>query len=131
MVEVRDTTGTAREAKFRQAAFVYLHVGLLYEFSVWVMWSTGVLPPERGPIWLWLVLGALILAAIFAALWWWQNAWVARVVWALHALRLPFLIEGAYFTTDPALDVPGGFYVLAIVLVLINLGFLARAGWDL
>ncbi|MFW6079875.1 MAG: hypothetical protein ACODAE_09650 [Gemmatimonadota bacterium] len=121
---------SSRDRKFRQAAFVYLHVGLLYEFAVWAMWRAGAMPETRGPIALWLLVGAAIIAAIFAALWYWRNVWVARAVWALHALRLPALIGGAFF---PAADaaVPPDFYLAAIPIVLVNLGFLARAGWDL
>ena len=113
-----------------QAAFVYLHVGLLYEFAVWEMAQAGVLPETRGPVAVWLLVGAAFVAAIFAGLWYWRNVWVARVVWALHALRLPALIGGAFFPTADAALSPA-FYTFAIVVVLINLGFLARAGWDL
>jgi len=120
----------ARARKFRQAAFVYLHVGILYEFSVWVFAGQGLLPPERGPVGVWLAVGALILAAVFWGLWRWQNEWVARVVWALHALRLPALLEGAFFP-DPGARIPESFYLTAVVIVLVNLWMLARAGWDL
>lgn len=119
-----------RARKFRQAAFVYLHVGILYELSVWVFAGQGLLPPDRGPVEAWLAVGALILAAVFWGLWRWQNEWVARVVWALHALRLPALLEGAFFP-DPGAGVPASFYLTAVVIVLVNLWMLARAGWDL
>lgn len=121
---------TPRSRKFRQAAFVYLHVGVLYEFAVWVLWREGLLPAARGPAWLWLLLGALITLAVFWGLWRWQNAWFARAIWALHALRLPALIGGAFFS-EPAADIPSGFYLTAIPIILINLWMLARAGWDL
>lgn len=118
-----------RAAKFRQAAFVYLHVGLLYEAAVWTLWRAGHLPGARGPGWLWLLVGAAILAVVFLGLWRWQNVWFARAIWALHALRLPALINAA-FVREPGL-LPPAFYVTALVVVLINLWMLARAAWDL
>lgn len=121
---------SARARKFRQAAFVYLHVGILYESGVFVMAREGLLPTTRGPAALWLVFGAIITAVVFAGLWRWQNAWFARVIWALHALRLPALLGGAFFR-DPAATVPPSLYLAAIPVVLVNLWMLARAGWDL
>jgi hydrogenase-4 membrane subunit HyfE len=125
----------ARARKYRQAAIVYLHVGILYEAAVYVFWRQGILPEARGPAWLWLLLGALLAGAISYALWRYQKTWLALLIWALHTLRLPALIEGAFFArahtgVDVAL-VPPAFYLTAIVIVLINLGFLARAGFDL
>lgn len=143
---------TERTRKFRQAAFVYLHVGLLYEAAVWSMRGTGLLPTERGPLWLWLLAGAVIVAVVFWGLWSWRNAWFARAVWALHALRLPALLDGAFLggvaaagsggaspaagaadaaRAGSAAGLPSSFYVTALVVVLVNLAFLARAGWDL
>lgn len=121
----------SRSRKFRQAAFVYLHVGILYEAAVWAFARAGVLPAERGPVWLWLALGAVVLAFVFWGLWSWQNAWFARIIWALHGLRLPGLVEGAFFTTSEASAVRPEFYLTAIFVVLVNLAFLARAAWDL
>ncbi len=119
-----------RSARYRQAAFVYLHVGLLYEAAVWSMAGAGVLPAGRGPVWVWLAVGAAITAFVFWGLWSWQNRWFARAIWALHALRLPALIEGAFFPAAEAALRPA-FYLTALVVVVVNLGFLARAGWDL
>ncbi len=119
-----------RGRKFRQAAFVYLHVGILYLAAVWAMAATGALPEERGPVWFWILVGVAILAVVFWGLWSWQNAWFARVIWALHALRLPALIEGAFFPAEGAALAPS-FYLTAIVVVVINLWMLARAAWDL
>ena len=119
-----------RSAKYRQAAFVYLHVGLLYEAAVWSMAGAGALPAGRGPVWLWLLFGAGIVAVVFWGLWSWQNRWFARAVWGLHALRLPALIEGAFFPAGGASLRPD-FYLTALAVVIVNLGFLARAGWDL
>ncbi len=121
---------TDRTVKFRQAAFVYLHVGLLYEVVVWVLWREGMLPASRGPAALWLVLGALITAAVFLGLWRWRNAWFARAIWALHALRLPALVSGAFFP-EPGAALPPSLYLFALPIVLVNLWMLARAGWDL
>lgn len=124
------THTTGRAAKFRQAAFVYLHVGLLYEAAVFSLGRAGHLPADRGPVWVWLLVGAGILALVFWGLWSWQNAWFARAVWALHALRLPALIDGAFLgEAGPALR--PGFYAAALAVVLVNLWMLARAGWDL
>ena len=119
-----------RQRKFRQAAFVYLHVGLLYEFAVVAMGQAGLLPTERGPLGVWLVMGAAVVGLVFWGLWAWQNVWFARIVWGIHSLRLPALISGAFF---PAADtaLPEGFYLTALIVVLINLWMLARAGWDL
>lgn len=139
---------TPRTRKFRQAAFVYLHVGLLYEAAVWSMRGTGLLPTERGPLWVWLVAGALVVAVVVWGLWSWRNAWFARAVWALHALRLPALVDGAFLgggfgagassagAEEPvaaagASGLPSSFYLAALAVVLVNLAFLARAGWDL
>lgn len=119
-----------RSAKFRQAAFVYLHVGLLYEAAVWAMGQAGALPADRGPVWAWLIVGAGILAVVFWGLWSWQNRWFARIIWGLHALRLPALIEGAFLPASGA-RLPPSFYLTALAVVILNLAFLARAGWDL
>lgn len=120
----------SRSRKFRQAAFVYLHVGILYLFAVWVLDGVGLLPEERGPVWVWLGMGVAILAVVFWGLWSWQNRWFARLIWALHALRLPALVENAYFPA-PETQIPPPFYLTALVVVLVNLWMLARAGWDL
>ena len=116
--------------KYRQAAIVYLHVGLLYLAAVWVMAGAGLIPADRGPVWLWMIFGAGILSGAFWGLWSWQNRWFARVIWGLHAFRLPALIQGAFFPFVDA-QVPSSFYLTALVVVLGNLWMLARAGWDL
>jgi hypothetical protein len=117
-------------AKFKQAAFAYLMVGILYESAVWVIWRKGLLPASRGPAALWLLLGAAITALIVWALLRYQRPWIARSVFVLHALRLPSLISGAFF---PAAErsISPSFYAAALVVVIINLWLLARAGWDL
>ncbi|MFN2567312.1 MAG: hypothetical protein ABR499_20135 [Gemmatimonadaceae bacterium] len=90
-----------------------------------------MLPSTRlGPAWLWLVLGAAVGLAVFYALLRWQNVTFARVIWALHALRLPALVKGAFITTAQS-PMPRAFYITAIVVVVINLWMLARAAWDL
>ena len=74
--------------------------------------------------------GALAALAVFFALLYWRNVLFVRVIWALHALRLPPLIGGAFFP-GTGRPIPPAFYVTAIVVVVINLWMLARAGWDL
>jgi hypothetical protein len=121
---------TPRARKFRQAAFAYLHVGILYEFAVLEVARAGLLPDGRGPLWMWMLVGAAIVAVIFWGLWSPQLVWLARLVWVAHALRLPALISGAFFPAETA-GIPPSFYLVALVVVLANLWMLARAGWDL
>jgi len=120
----------ARARKFRQAAFVYLHVAILYEAAAYAMWRAGLLPAGRGPAWLWLILGALVAGAIFLGLLRWQNVMFARVIWVIHGMRLPSLISSAFIVTAES-GLTRGFYITAIVVVVINLWMLARAAWDL
>lgn len=124
------THSTARQAKFRQAAFVYLHVALLYEAAVWVLHRANQLPSSRGPVAVWLVAGAVLAALVFWGLYRWQNPWVARVVWFLGVFRLPALIRGAFVSPEAASLTPA-FYLTALVVIVGNLWMLARAGWDL
>lgn len=125
---VRDET--PRDRKFRQAGFAYLHVGILYEAAAWVMAQRGLLPDRFGPPAIWLLAGAAVVALIFWLLYFKRSVWTARLVWGTHALRLPALIGGAFFPAE-ATRFTSGFYVMALVVVVINLVFLARAGWDL
>ena len=120
-----------RTRKFRQAAFVYLHVGILYEFSVYAIWRAGLMGDVPGNPVVWLAVGAIFLAAIFWGLWFRESRWLARLVWAIHGLRLPALFEGAFFRQPGEGVVPANFYLVAIIVVVINLWMLARAGWDL
>jgi hypothetical protein len=121
---------TDQDRKLRQAAFVYLHVGVLYEAAAFVMAREGLLPTHRGPPWVWLVAGAVVVAIVFWLLWYRRSVGAARVIWVIHGLRLPALIGGAFFPAAGA-QFPPSFYLTALVVVVINLGFLARAGWDL
>lgn len=122
---------TPRERKFRQAAWVYLHVGILYEAAAYAMWQNGVLPTGgMGPAWAWLVGGAVVALLVFGGLYWWQNRWFARAIWAFNALRLPSLIGAGFFRGTDS-EIAPAFYVTALVVVVINMAFLARAGWDL
>ena len=122
-------------AKFRQAAIVYLLVGILYEMAVFIAWQKGILPEARGPAWLWLLIGAFFALGIPYALWRWQRRWLALLLLGLGTLRLPALIEGAFFdrahTGVDAAVIPPAFYGTALVVVVINLALLARAGFDL
>lgn len=118
------------DRKYRQAAFVYLHVGILYEFAALSMWRAGMLPVDRGPVLLWLVLGAAVALLITWALWTQRRPWIPRLVWAVHGLRIPALLDGAFFA-DPGRAAPPSFYLVALAVVVGNMWMLARAGWDL
>lgn len=124
----RSTHPAPRALKFRQAAVVYLHYAVLYEVGAWILLQRGMFPATRGPEWIWFAAGAAIAALVVAGLWWWQNVWFARVIWVFVALRLPTLLEGAFFGSE--LDVPPALYSAAALVVLINLWALARAAWD-
>lgn len=119
-----------RAAKFRQAAFVYLHVAILYEAAGLAMMRRGMLPSRFGPPWIWMLAGVVVAALVFVGLVRWQNVWFARAVWAIHGLRVPALVSGAFFA-DEATRMSSAFYLTALVVVVINLWMLARAGWDL
>lgn len=119
-----------RAAKFRQAAFVYLHVAILYEAAAWSMMRADMLPGTRGSPWLWMLIGGAVALLVFTGLYRWQNAWFARVVWAVHGLRVPWLVSNAFFP-DETTRMPPAFYLTALVVVMVNLWMLARAGWDL
>ena len=128
---MREAAPVIRAVKYRQAAFAYLHVSLLYEAAGYAMWRAGRLPFSRlGPPWLWLIIGAGVAALVFLGLLRWQNDTFTRVVWGIHALRLPPLIHGAFFAGANGL-MPSSFYIMAIVVVVVNLWMLARAAWDL
>lgn len=122
----------ARARKFRQAAFVYLHVAILYEATGIAMWRADMLPASRmlGPGWIWLVAGAVVGALVFVGLLRWQNVIFARIVWLVHGMRLPSLISYAFISTVEG-AMTRAFYITAIVVVTINLWMLARAAWDL
>lgn len=120
----------ARARKFRQAAFVYLHVSILYEAAAYVMWRQDLMPRNFGPPVIWLILGALVAGAVFVGLLRWQNVWFVRAIWLVHGLRLPSLIDGAFVLSNTRPLAPS-FYLTAIVVVVINLWMLARAAWDL
>jgi len=124
---VRDAT---RARRFRQAAFVYLHVALLYEYAAYAMWQAGMLPERFGHPAIWLGAGAVVGCAVFAGLYWWQNVWFARVIWLVHGLRLPTLISGAFLRGTEGGIAPS-FYLVALVIVVINLWMLARAAWEI
>ena len=120
----------ARVTKFRQAGFVYLHVAILYESAAYAMLKAGTLPLRFGPPWAWLVAGAALAAFVFVGLYHWRNVWIARIVWGLHGMRAPSLIGGAFFASPDSVTPPPAFYLTALVVVVINLWMLARAGWD-
>lgn len=119
----------ARAAKFRQAAIVYLHYGILYLVGAWVLYQRDLFPAARGPVWLWFVAGVAIAAIVIWGLWRWQNAWFARAIWLLVAMRLPTLVEGA-FLGGAMEGIPPTLYLVGALVVLVNLWALARAAWD-
>ena len=127
-IRLRREWDAARARKFRQAAFVYLHVAVLYEATVWTLWRHGIFHEPRGPVELWLVLGGAVAALVFWALWRWQNEWIARAVWVLNVLRLPPLITAAFVREHGGL--PQSFYLIALLVIIGNLWMLARAAWD-
>jgi hypothetical protein len=124
------TLPSASEAKFRQAAFVYLLVAILYESAVWVLHEAGGLPAARGPVFVWLGAGAFVAGLVFWALYYRHSVIVARLVMVLGAFRLPALMRGAFLPAEGAV-LPSGFYLTALIVILLNLWMLARAGWDL
>src|SRR5687768_11325195 len=109
-------TSTPRATKFRQAAFVYLHFGVLYEAGAYTMWQLGLLPNTRwgGPPVVWLIIGPIVAGAVFWGLLRWQNVWFARVIWLVGAGRLPTLIHFAFVTTDTGVLAPS-LYLTALV----------------
>ena len=130
MTTADGAVGEAQRRKLRQAAFVYLHLGVLYEAAVFSMARRGLLGERLGSPWVWLLIGALIVAGVFWALWSRGSVWVARAIWLIGVFRLPALIGGAFFPLVSA-RLPPSFYLVALVVVTINLWMLARAGWDL
>lgn len=117
-------------AKFRQAAFGYLFVGILYESAVWVAWRNGLAPTTHGPVWVWLLVGAAVVALVFWALYTLHKRWVARMIFVLHALRVPTFLKGA-FLANADTRLPQSLYLFALVVLLLNLWLMARAGWDI
>ena len=123
------THSIQRSAKFRHAAYVYLHVTVLYEATALVMIRADVLPVRFGPPMLWLVLGLAVGLTIFWGLLRWQNVWLARIVWFSNAYRTVPLIKSAFIPSEsPAME--RSFYIMALIVVIINLWMLARAAWD-
>lgn len=115
-------------AKFRQAAVVYLHYAVLYEIGAYVLWQEGLFPATRGPEAVWFLAGAAIAAVVVWALWWGQWTWLAHAIWILLALRLPTLMEGAFL--GGGVEIPSGLYLAAGLVVLVAMGAVARAAWD-
>ena len=109
---------------------MYLHVAIIYEAAVWVLHRADRMPVSRGPVAVWLILGGALAAFVFWGLWRWQSIWLARIVWALAAMRVPALIRGA-FLPAPDAGVPSSLFLTALLVTLVNLWMLARAGWDL
>jgi hypothetical protein len=105
-------------------------VGVLYEGAVLAMARRGLLAERVGPPWMWLLLGAAIVAGVFWGLWSRRSVWTARAIWLLGVFRLPALLGGAFFPAETG-RIPESFYLVALAVVIVNLWMLARAGWDL
>ena len=60
-----------------------------------------------------MLVGPVVVGVVFWALWKWHNAWVARVVWFIAALRVPTLIGGTFLPTPDQLLAPA-FYGTAL-----------------
>lgn len=120
-----------RNLKFRQAAFVYLHVALLREAAAYEMWRAGLLPysPLGSPT-PFLILGAVVAAIVFVALLRWHNVHFVRLLWLVHVVWLFPLIRYAFFAGADR-PIPRSFYLTAIAAVSLAMWALARAGWDL
>ena len=127
---LRKTWNPERTKKFKQAAFVYLYVAILYESAVYVMFENQILPERLGPPVLWLIAGGFVATLVFLGLYFWQNVWIARSIWILQGFRFPGLIAGAFFPETDTVT-PSIFYIAALVVVSINFWALARASWDL
>src|SRR5690348_4706468 len=71
---VTEAVTVARELKFRQAAFVYLHAAILREASAYEMWRAGLLPfsPLGSPL-PWLILGGVVAVLVFFGILRWRN----------------------------------------------------------
>jgi hypothetical protein len=127
---MKQTWPAERTKKFKQAAFVYLYVAILYESTVYVMFDANILPVRLGPPIIWLIGGGLIALSVFLGLYFLNNVWISRSIWTLQAFRFPGLIAGAFFPQPDTLT-PTNFYIAALVAVSINFWTLARASWDL
>lgn len=124
-------TDTARARKFRQAAFTYLHFGILYEAGAYAMYRQDLIPRNWGPPEVWVfVVGPLAAGLVFFGLLKWQKPWFAALIWVIGAGRLPTLIHGAFVLADTGALAPS-FYLTALVVSVINMWMLARAAWDL
>lgn len=132
VAESGEPVRASTQDKYRQAAFVYLHVFILHMAAIQVMWTAdrGLIPTRFGPPLLWVLIAVAMTALVLWGLLKWRNPWFVRAVWLLRALRLPAYIRGAFFS-GAAARVEPTLYLLAIVVEVINMWFLARAGWDL
>jgi hypothetical protein len=121
---------TARAAKFRLAAYVYLHYAILLELGAYVMWRNDLLAHNWGPPAAWVFGFAPIVAgSVFLGLLRWQNVWFARVIWLIGAGRFPAYIHGAFVVSDTGPLAPS-LYLTALVAGVINMWILGRAAWD-
>lgn len=108
----------------------YLLMGVVYEGAVLIAWRNGFAPTDRGPVGLWLVVGAVVLGAIVWGLWTWRNVWLPRVLLVFNAGRV-IAVMGPAFVLEAERGFSPAFYQLETVMLLINMWMLARAGWDL
>lgn len=131
-----------QQTKFTQAAVVYLIYGILYEgFAVLRVWESG-LPPgvSISTTATYLIIGALIML-LFPYL---INRGYRRftqlvaflvglraiaLIGVLGGFRLPFFYDREPFFLRQMS--PDWVYVAALVITLVTLFLLVRAGWDL
>lgn len=128
MILERRQHSPERAKKFRQAAIAYLHYAALYWYGSLALYRADLFPDARGPVAAWFAFGIAIPAIVVWGLWWWQDRWFARVVWAVISYRLPFLMDGAFL--GGAERVAPGFYLAAGLVVIAVMWMLARAAWD-
>jgi hypothetical protein len=139
---------TARETKFRQAAWTYFGYGLVYLAGAAYLTAIGL--GARGgvrPRGAWLALFTLTVGALFVGLFPWLilrgarhrgYLWFTRCLAFFLGIRVLGVLQVAWAPTVPAVPLPGGGSVSmalgATVFALVALGtayMLARAAWDL
>lgn len=132
---------TTQQTKFAQAAVVYLIYGILYEgFALLRVWESG-LPPgvSISTTATYLIIGALIMVLFPYFIYRRYRRFTQLVAFLvglravaligiLGGFRLPF-----YYDREPFFlrqMSPDAVYAVALIITLVTLFFLIRAGWD-